>query len=109
MSSYQQYLAAVRAAGQQIDIMKANEQGNETYEAAAAEAARLMPAAEWDTLRALVQAGPLHDGGVPSKSGRDSLLSWGLASKAVVHGEQGFQCATYRGWDVWKAGLQARA
>lgn len=102
-------ITSLLAANAQIEIMKRHSQIDDEYEAAAREAARTMPSAEWATLDALCKAGPLHDGDVPSKTGRDVLLTWGLASKAVVKGEQGYQCATYRGWDVWKAGKDARS
>lgn len=61
-----------------------------------------MNGAERETLRALVLHGPLWDGDVPSKSGRDGLLRRGLASKAIVKREQGYQIANYRGWQVYR-------
>jgi hypothetical protein len=57
--------------------------------------------AEVDTLIALVENGPLEDGDVPSKSGRDSLISRGLAVKIVVKGSDGYNAATYLGRDVY--------
>lgn len=57
-----------------------------------------------ETLRCLIYKGPTWDGDVPSKAGRDELLRKGLASKAVVKREQGYQVANYRGWTVYKAG-----
>lgn len=62
-----------------------------------------MNGAELDTLIALVECGPLFDGDVPSKSGRDSLIEKGLAVKVVVRGEDGWQAATYAGRDAYKA------
>lgn len=59
--------------------------------------------AESDTLVALVERGPLWDGDVPSKAGRDSLLSQGLAVRVIVKGEDGWQAATYAGRDAYKA------
>jgi hypothetical protein len=59
--------------------------------------------AEFDTLHALVLNGPLWDGDVPSKSGRDSLIDRGLAVRVVVRGEDGYTAATYAGRDTWKA------
>lgn len=59
--------------------------------------------AEVDTLIALVEQGPLWDGDVPSKSGRDSLLQKGLAVRIVVNGADGYQAATYAGRDAYKA------
>jgi len=62
-----------------------------------------MTGAEKDTLIALVEQGPLWDGDVPSKQGRDSLVQRGLAAKVVVKGEDGWQAATYAGRDAYKA------
>jgi hypothetical protein len=59
--------------------------------------------AEKDTLIALVEKGPLWDGDVPSKQGRDSLVQRGLAAKVIVKGEDGWQAATYAGRDAYKA------
>ena len=56
------------------------------------------------TLNALVREGPLFDGDVPSKVGRNMLLDFRLATKVVVAGETGYQAATYDGFYVWKAG-----
>lgn len=53
-----------------------------------------------DNLIALVKNGPLYDGDVPSKSGRDELLDLRLCSKAVVRGDTGYQVANYLGWKV---------
>ena len=61
-----------------------------------------MTGAETDTLIALVEQGPLWDGDVPSKRGRDSLVERGLAAKVVVRGEDGWQAATYAGRDAYK-------
>lgn len=58
--------------------------------------------AEKETLIGLVERGPLWDGDVPSKAGRDSLLEKGLAIRVVVKGEDGFTAATYGGRDKYK-------
>lgn len=50
-----------------------------------------------DTLIAMVERGPLWDGNVPSKRGRDELIQWGLAARVVVNGEDGYTAATYEG------------
>lgn len=58
-----------------------------------------------DTLHALVKSGPLFDGDVPSKSGRDALVALGLATRnIIVRGQQGYQAATSAGWYVCRAG-----
>ena len=59
--------------------------------------------AEAETLVALVEHGPLWDGDVPSKSGRDGLLQKGYAVRIVVKGEDGYQAATYAGRDAYKS------
>lgn len=59
--------------------------------------------AEIDTLIALVEQGPLWDGDVPSKAGRDGLINKGLAVRIVANGQDGFQAATYAGRDAYKA------
>ncbi len=56
---------------------------------------------ELDTLVALVERGPLHDGDVPSKTGRDTLLKMGFAVKIVHCGEDSYQAATYKGRDAY--------
>jgi hypothetical protein len=62
-----------------------------------------MTPSEKETLIALVESGPLWDGDVPSKTGRDSLIEKGLAVRVVVRGEDGWQAATYAGRDAYKA------
>lgn len=52
---------------------------------------------ELDTLIALVERGPLSDGDVPSKVGRDTLIKLGFAMKTVIKGEDGFQVVTEKG------------
>ena len=63
----------------------------------------VLTGAEVDTLIALVERGPLWDGDLPSKSGRDSLIKRGLAVKCIFAGEDGYQAATYAGRDAYKA------
>lgn len=92
------------------------------------ETAAALSGAAVDTLVALMRSGPLYDGDVPSKSGRDELLDCGLAAKIVVSGRampdacyryvtppplldpddyrkgysDGYQAATYRGNAVYR-------
>ncbi len=56
---------------------------------------------ELDTLIALVERGPLFDGDVPSKSGRDTLLKMGFAVQTVVKGEHGYQAVTMKGLEAY--------
>jgi len=60
-----------------------------------------MTGAEIDTLIALVERGPLWDGDVPSKWGRDDLIDKGLAVRIVVNGADGYTAATYKGRDAY--------
>ena len=64
---------------------------------------RELSGAEVETLIALVECGPLWDGDVPSKSGRDGLIQRGRAVRIVVKGADGYQAATYAGRDVYKS------
>lgn len=56
-----------------------------------------------DTLIGLVECGPLDDGDVPSKSGRNDLIDAGLAVRVIVKGQDGMTAATYAGRDAYKA------
>lgn len=58
--------------------------------------------AELDTLVAMIESGPLEDGNVPSKNGRDSLISRGYAVRIVMKLEDGITAATYTGRDAYK-------
>jgi len=55
-----------------------------------------------DVLNACFEKGPLYDGDVPSKSGRDNLLDSGYISKIVVNGEEGFNACTYKGAQAYR-------
>lgn len=56
-----------------------------------------MDGAERDCIRAAYRLGPLYDGDVPSKSGRNSLLEKGYMAKVVVKGEDGYNACTHKG------------
>ena len=56
-----------------------------------------------DDLVALVESGPLWDGDVPSKAGRDELIQLGYAVRVVVKLEDGYTAATYAGRDAYTA------
>ena len=56
-----------------------------------------MDGAERDCIYACFKRGPLHDGDVPSKSGRDQLLVKGYMAKIVVNGEYGYNACTHKG------------
>ena len=50
------------------------------------------------TLNALYTEGPLFDGDIPSKSGRDSLVEKGYAAIVVVKGLEGYNACTQKGY-----------
>jgi len=56
-----------------------------------------MDSAKRYCIRAGYRHGPLFDGDVPSKSGRDWLLENGYMAKVVVKGEDGFNACTHKG------------
>lgn len=55
-----------------------------------------------EVLIKIVENGPIFDGDVPCKSGRDDLLSLGLCVKTIFKGEDGYNGATYMGYQVYK-------
>lgn len=77
------------------------------YDMLAYVARQSLSGAEVDTLGALINAGPVWDGDLPSKAGRNNLVELGLATKCVCNGRQGFQAATYRGWNIFFAKLDS--
>lgn len=54
------------------------------------------------TLRVIFNRGPLDDGDVPSKEGRDELLDHDLVAKVINKGEWGFNACTHKGAWVLK-------
>jgi hypothetical protein len=50
------------------------------------------------TLDALYTEGPLFDGDIPSKSGRDSLVENGYAAIVIVKGLEGYNACTQKGY-----------
>lgn len=52
---------------------------------------------ERDCICAAYKNGPLFDGDVPSKSGRNSLLEKGYMAKVVVKGDDGYNACTHKG------------
>lgn len=45
---------------------------------------------------------PTWDGDICSKSARDDLIDWGLATRCCFNFEQGFTTATYLAGSVWR-------
>ena len=55
-----------------------------------------------DTLAALYNKGPLHDGDVPDKTDRDLLISQNYAAHTIKDGQWGYNVCTYRGAWLYK-------
>lgn len=53
-----------------------------------------------DAFQQALRSGPLADGDLVSKAGRDFLLEEGLMVKVLVNGEQGYQALTYKAFDL---------
>lgn len=64
-----------------------------------------------DVIVASFENGPLYDGDVPSKTGRDQLIDIGFVSKVVVKGEEGYNACTYLGARAYRLirTMQAKA
>lgn len=82
-------------------VLDKYDQCSEEYDIAAFALANIMSSTHREQLHQLVKDGPVWDGDVVSKSHRDDLISWGLATKVCFKGEQGYTGANCRGWDVW--------
>jgi hypothetical protein len=54
--------------------------------------------AEIDTLNALYESGPLDDGCVPAKSGRDGLCEKRMAERIIVKSAEGYNACTQKGY-----------
>ncbi|QQV92297.1 hypothetical protein MOC16_gp134 [Klebsiella phage vB_KpM_FBKp24] len=52
------------------------------------------------TMNQLIVDGPVYDGDILSKSGRDFLLMEDYAAKVVVKNEQGFTAMNYKGYHL---------
>jgi hypothetical protein len=55
----------------------------------------------FDTLCALIERGPVWDGNIPSKSGRNALIERGYAVRIINNGEEGFTAATPMGMQLY--------
>lgn len=56
-----------------------------------------MNGGERDCIYVAFKSGPLFDGDVPCKSGRNSLIQKGYMAKIVVNGEDGYNACTNKG------------
>ena len=63
--------------------------------------------AEIDTLVALVERGPLRDGGLPSKVGRNGLLAMGFAAEVVIDKDYWYYAATPKGLEWYLSRYKA--
>lgn len=57
-----------------------------------------------EQLNQLLHQGPVWDGNVISKSARDALIKFGLATRCCFMGEQGYTAATYKAFTVFNSG-----
>ena len=55
----------------------------------------------FDSLCALIERGPVRDGDIPSKSGRNELIERGYAVRVINNGEEGFTAATPMGMQLY--------
>jgi hypothetical protein len=62
---------------------------------------------EREQLKQLLFQGPIYDGCVISKSDRNQLINYGLATRCCFKGEQGYTAATYLAYSVHKQGKGA--
>lgn len=56
-----------------------------------------------DTLNKIAKEGPIADGDVPSKKGRDRLADMGMVDRVAIKGEFGQWGATGLGFHLWDA------
>lgn len=55
-----------------------------------------------DCICASFEKGPLFDGDVPSKTGRDALVEMGYMAHIVVKGQDGYNACTYKGASAYR-------
>lgn len=55
-----------------------------------------------DCICASFERGPLFDGDVPSKAGRDALVGMGYMAHVVVRGQDGYNACTYKGASAYR-------
>lgn len=72
-------------------------------------AVEYLDASSCETLVALATVGPLADGEVPSKPGRDALVQLGFASRILVKGIEGFAACTNTGARAYRVLCLMRA
>lgn len=97
--TYQQNNETIKTAS---TVIEKHGQCSDEYGIAVAAIALSLTSAQREVLGQLVN-GPVWDGDVCSKDARSDLMEMHLATKICVKGEQGYNAATYRGFNVWKA------
>ena len=86
---------------QALSVINSHEQGSCEYNVACFTIKKAMPHPYQEQLMQLCKTGPIWDGDVLSKQARDTLLEYGLASRAINKGESGYTVANYRGHNVF--------
>lgn len=79
---------------------------DDQYEILAKRAFDAMTPAQREALEQLYKHGPVWDGDVISKAARTDLLDAGIASRAIVKGEEGYTVLNYVGGAVYRAGKE---
>lgn len=64
--------------------------------------ARSLVSNDFETLDAVFNHGPLHDGDIPSANSRNKMYDLGVISRVIVKGEYGFNICTYKGAFVYR-------
>lgn len=63
----------------------------------------------FDTLLKLLRDGPVWDGDIPSKSGRDDLIDHGCAVRVINKGRDSFTAATYKGSELFVSHMGSKS
>jgi len=85
-----------------LEVFKKADQCSSEYDLACFVMKHTLSSSHMEQLEQLI-SGPVWDGNVLSKHHRDDLLEMGLAVKVCAAGAQGYNAATYRGWEVLSA------
>lgn len=93
---------------QALAVMRGADFASDAYEIGAFAAWQALSPAHRETLDQLLDRGPIWDGDVVSKSARDDLLRWGLATRCCFRREQGYVAATYNAFVVSGRGKERR-
>lgn len=91
----------------QIKNALVNMQSDEGYFTYGAVVWDALNSGQREVLKRLLFQGPVWDGNVPSKTARDDLIGYGLATRCCFLGEQGYTAATYAAYSVFDQGKGA--